>query len=127
MRRGPGLRRGRGLRERLLRSELEHLRVGDGIEAADAAGSPFGVYLPYAGQPRPLLNVHVRTPGATWWRLASAGVDAAAVFEGLAPGTYEVRVPPEWSRYADVAEGQATVLVQEGAGTTRLDVRLARP
>ena len=80
-----------------------------------------------SGEPRPLLNVHVRTPGATWWRLASAGVDAAAVFEGLAPGTYEVRVPPEWSRYADVAEGQATVLVQEGAGTTRLDVRLARP
>ena len=30
------------------------------------------------------------SPGATWWRLASAGVDAAAVFEGLAPGTYEV-------------------------------------
>ena len=30
--------------------------VGDGIEAADAAGSPFGVYLPHAGQPRPLLN-----------------------------------------------------------------------
>jgi hypothetical protein len=80
-----------------------------------------------SGEPRPLLNVHVRTPGDVWWRVASAGVEAAAVFEGLAPGTYEVRVPPEWSRYADVAAGQATVLVQDGAGTTRLDVRLARP
>ncbi len=30
--------------------------IGDGIEATDAAGSPFGVYLPDADQPRPLLN-----------------------------------------------------------------------
>lgn len=80
-----------------------------------------------SGEPRPLLNVHVRTSGAVWWRLASAGVEAAAVFEGLEPGSYEVRVPPEWSRYADVGAGHATVLVQEGAGTTRLDVRLPRP
>ncbi|MGE0193233.1 MAG: hypothetical protein AB7T63_14455 [Planctomycetota bacterium] len=79
------------------------------------------------GELRPLLNVHVRSPGDVWWRLAFAGTGTAALFEDLAPGTYEVRVPPEWSRYADVTEGFATVLVQEGAGTTRLDVRLARP
>ncbi|HRD11144.1 MAG TPA: VOC family protein, partial [Mycobacterium sp.] len=46
--------RGRLVGQDLLR--LVDLGAAERFEAADAAGSPFGVYLPHAGQPRPLLN-----------------------------------------------------------------------